>query len=453
MNIIQIFIDRFYTDGGKEMLELRFFRRLGGKRPFKATLVYILSACLWTFLSDYILFAWTNDAARITQFQTLKGWFFILVTGIILFILLYCYQKRQEDMTKTLIETEAKYRTLVEEALVGVYIYQDGRYCYVNPRFCEIMGYSQDEIVAGDAFDLILPEDRPLVVEQIQRQLNGECKSMRYQARGRRRDGTIIHFEVHGTITTFHDKPAIIGTLIDLTERKKTEDLLRKSDKLAVVGQMAAGVAHEIRNPLTALRGFVQLLQSTVKEPRTYFDVMLSELDRINLIVSEFLFLAKPQIVHFEQNDLLVLLKKVVQLLETQAILSNIQIRLDFAPVPWIYCDENQIKQVFVNVLKNAIEAMPRGGEILIQVRSRDEDFVQVRIIDQGCGISQEQIRRLGEPFYTTKEKGTGLGLLVSYQIIEAHKGKIQIESELEKGTTVEVLLPVAKDHGKELEE
>jgi two-component system, sporulation sensor kinase A len=276
---------------------------------------------------------------------------------------------------------------------------------------------------------------------------------MRYQARGRRRDGTIIHFEVHGTITTFHDKPAIIGTLIDLTERKKTEDLLRKSDKLAVVGQMAAGVAHEIRNPLTALRGFVQLLQSTVKEPRTYFDVMLSELDRINLIVSEFLFLAKPQIVHFEQNDLLVLLKKVVQLLETQAILSNIQIRLDFAPVPWIYCDENQIKQVFVNVLKNAIEAMPRGGEILIQVRSRDEDFVQVRIIDQGCGISQEQIRRLGEPFYTTKEKGTGLGLLVSYQIIEAHKGKIQIESELEKGTTVEVLLPVAKDHGKELEE
>ncbi|GIM48038.1 hypothetical protein DNHGIG_35870 [Collibacillus ludicampi] len=414
------------------------------KRTFKITVAYILLAGFWMLFSDYVLLALIDDAESITRFQTLKGWFFILVTGCILYALLNYYNRRQEQITKTLIETEAKYRSLVEEALVGVYIFQEGRFCYVNPRYCDIFGYTKEEMLCMDVLGLVLPEDRSMVSENIRKRLTGEVRSLRYQARGIKKDRSIIHYEVHGTVTTFNGKPAIIGTLIDITERKRTEELLRKSDKLAVVGQLAAGVAHEIRNPLTALRGFVQLLKSTVKEPKEYFEVMLSELDRINFIVSEFLFLAKPQVVNFERKDLVAILQSVIKLLETQAIMENIQIVTKFTDLPSIHCDENQLKQVFVNLLKNAIEAMPNGGEIDIQVKMRDKDHVQVRFIDHGCGISKERIRKLGEPFYTTKEKGTGLGLMICYKIIEAHRGQIHIDSEIGKGTIVDVLLPVS---------
>ncbi|MED0736582.1 ATP-binding protein [Aneurinibacillus thermoaerophilus] len=249
-------------------------------------------------------------------------------------------------------------------------------------------------------------------------------------------------------VPLFHSDGQRKGIVVigrDITELKKTEELLRKSEKLSVVGQLAAGVAHEIRNPLTSIRGFVQFLrEGNFKDE--YFTTMLSELDRIELIVNEFLVLAKPQVMNFRRKNLSTLLHQVIALLSTEAVINNIQIVTDFIPVTALVdCDENQLKQVFINILKNAIEAMPNGGQITVQLKQQ-HDKVLLYFIDQGYGIPEERIQKLGEPFYTTKEKGTGLGLMISYKIIQSHQGSIQIKSRENIGTTVEVILPIAFD-------
>lgn len=182
-----------------------------------------------------------------------------------------------------------------------------------------------------------------------------------------------------------------------------------------------------------------------------YYDIVLSELDRINGIVGEFLFLSKPTTTAMQQRDVKKLLNDVVTLIQTQTILSNIQISMEYkSNLPYVYCDENQLKQVFLNILKNATEAMPNGGTIELKVKKDNERGVVIQITDQGVGIPKERIPSLGEPFFTTKEKGTGLGLMTCYKIIENHQGQLQIESEVDKGTTVHIILPSAKVKLKE---
>ncbi|MGZ6525471.1 MAG: ATP-binding protein, partial [Tumebacillaceae bacterium] len=168
-----------------------------------------------------------------------------------------------------------------------------------------------------------------------------------------------------------------------------------------------------------------------------------SELNRIELIVSELLVLAKPQATTYRQKDVTRLLLEVVTLIDTQAIMSNIQVVTHFADdLPWINCDDNQMKQVFINFLKNAIEAMHAGGEIRIEANRLEERQVLLRFIDEGCGISEDLIARIGEPFYTTKDKGTGLGMMVSKTIIENHGGQMRITSQVGVGTTIELVMP-----------
>jgi signal transduction histidine kinase len=236
---------------------------------------------------------------------------------------------------------------------------------------------------------------------------------------------------------------AVLSIGKDITERKEqTERLLQKSEKLALVGQMAAGIAHEIRNPLTSIKGFVQLFKSDQLREE-YYDIVLAELERINIIVGEFLVLAKPTVAVFKETDVRILIKDVVTLINTQSILNNVQIFVEFdRDLPMVSCEENQLKQVILNLLKNAIEAMPQGGNIDVQVKEKEEGKISIQIIDQGIGIPKERIATLGEPFYTTKEKGTGLGLMTCYKIIESHNGELNIQSKVNVGTTIEVILP-----------
>ncbi|MBX9975118.1 PAS domain S-box protein [Cytobacillus firmus] len=231
----------------------------------------------------------------------------------------------------------------------------------------------------------------------------------------------------------------------DITEMKKTEELLRKSEKLAVVGQLSAGIAHEIRNPLTSLKGFLSLLQSSIdKSNKWYLDVMVSEINRIESITNQFMAVAKPQAITIQLQDLRMLIEQVSFVVYPEATLNNIQIIIDAEDdIPLIQCEVNQLKQLFINILKNAIEAMKDGGKIVVQIMKLDHKFVLFRCMDQGCGIPKERIPYLGEPFYSLKEKGTGLGLMMCYKIIEEHQGKITIESEINKGTTVDVILPI----------
>ncbi|WP_413302987.1 ATP-binding protein [Bacillus sp. 1P10SD] len=221
-------------------------------------------------------------------------------------------------------------------------------------------------------------------------------------------------------------------------------DELLKKEKLAVIGQMAAAIGHEIRNPLSSLKGFTQLQQERYPNTNDFYPIMIQEIDRINSIVNDLMYIGKPRAVKFEKASIEEIIAYTLSITQQQAEIQGITVETTMAgPLPPIDCDSNQLKQVFLNLIKNAIEAMPDGGCIKINVKVVEKQKMYISIQDEGCGIKDENILNLGEPFFTTKEDGTGLGLMVTNQIIKEHLGKLNIKSEVEKGTKVEVILPI----------
>lgn len=218
---------------------------------------------------------------------------------------------------------------------------------------------------------------------------------------------------------------------------------MKETENLAIIGKMATAISHEIRNPLTALRGFTKLQAEKHPEDNAYYDIMTQEIERMNEIVSELMLFGKPKPKEYKLYSIQEIILYVIRIIEQSASKQGITLKTEFQQsLPLIKCDEKQMKQVFLNLLKNAIEAMPNGGEIIIQT-ALTQDGVTIRVIDAGCGIAENKIPKLREAFYTTKEGGTGLGLMVTYKIIEEHGGIIQFTSNVGEGTTVELRLPV----------
>lgn len=218
-----------------------------------------------------------------------------------------------------------------------------------------------------------------------------------------------------------------------------------KSEMLSAVGQLAAGIAHEIRNPLTSLKGFLQLMIQSKKYQKDYADVMMSEFNRLESIINEFLVLSRSKSVKFEPVHVNLLLEEVIMVVESQAVLKGVSIQKNLSPsLPNIQGIPNELKQVFLNILKNGIEAMD-GVTGVIKVTSLMKDHQMMLIFeDQGKGIPEDEIGKLGEPFYTTKEKGTGLGLMMTIKIIESHGGTIRFESKSFEGTRVIITFPMS---------
>lgn len=323
-----------------------------------------------------------------------------------------------------------------------------GTYVMVNHPFARLLGMDPRALTGRNEAEFRTPEEYERLKEEDFSLLDHPEGKMILEEPFTAPDGSVRWLQTAKLpLAGTGDRPdMILCVSTDITERRKTEELLRTSEKLSMAGELAAGVAHEIRNPLTSLRGFVQLLQRKGEEShQKYLDIMLSEMDRINDIVNEFLLLSKPQAVTFQRRPLAGIMEQVMFLLESQANLNNVTIEMDNGSDPlYIHCEENQIKQVFINLMKNGIESMPNGGRIRIETRLAGNGFIRIRFQDEGSGLSQELLQKLGQPFYTTKEKGTGLGLMVSFKIIETHRGTISFQSELGRGTTIDVMLPQA---------
>ncbi|WP_270182587.1 ATP-binding protein [Alkalihalobacillus sp. CinArs1] len=218
---------------------------------------------------------------------------------------------------------------------------------------------------------------------------------------------------------------------------------LAHNEKLAFMGQVATSIAHEIRNPLTSIKGFLQLqtLQSDVDSKHS--SIMMDEIERINLIVNDLLVLGKPSSLSLKSKSIEVIINYVVRLTKNQATANGITYHVEFnSKNPYVLCDENRIKQVLINIFRNAIDAMPNGGNLEIIADNYSDEEICIICRDEGTGIPEEYIGRLQEAFFSTKEDGTGLGLMVSYRIIEEHGGRIEVESSPEKGTTFKIFLP-----------
>ena len=220
---------------------------------------------------------------------------------------------------------------------------------------------------------------------------------------------------------------------------------LKKKEKLAVIGQMAAAIGHEIRNPLAALKGFTQFQQENYPNANNYYPIMIDEIDRINSIVDDLMYIGKPKKIKFEKASIEEIIAYTLSIAQQQAERQGVTVETIMAgPLPPLDCDEKQLKQVFINLIKNAIESMPEGGRVQIHVKVIEkQQKLSISIQDEGIGIADEDILNLGEPFFTTKKDGTGLGLMVTNQIIQDHLGEINIQSLLNMGTKVEVILPI----------
>lgn len=243
----------------------------------------------------------------------------------------------------------------------------------------------------------------------------------------------------------------IIGAFVllkDITNLRSYEQKIERNERLAMIGQIAAGTAHEIRNPLTSIKGFLQMFlqsfsESGMAREKTYTEIMLTEINRINSLVSEFLLLSKPRDVQYSIVDLNIVFEEILPIVESQAILHGIDVKfLSRGKLPLVVGDNELLKQVFINICKNGIEAMGEQGTLQISHHiDHHGDKMSIDIHDTGPGIPLYIIDKIFDPFFTTKEEGTGLGLSVCQKIIHDLGGQIRVSSK-GYGTTFHILLP-----------
>lgn len=238
-----------------------------------------------------------------------------------------------------------------------------------------------------------------------------------------------------------------MAVFIPAKRQQELENAVIKAEKLAILGQLAAGAVHEIKNSLTTISGFFQLLHKDLKatSKKEYLNVISAELKHVNRLISEFLHLTKPGYSKRVPCSVNKLIREVFMLVQSEASIRNLNINLKTAEdIPPVLADSEQLKQVFLNIIKNAFEALPQGGKLFLQTAwDKHEGLVRVVIRDTGTGMDQQTIANMFDPFFTTKEDGTGLGMFISKKIIDNHGGRLKVQSEPLKGTTVTVLLPV----------
>ncbi|WP_244886950.1 ATP-binding protein [Rossellomorea vietnamensis] len=375
----------------------------------------------------------------------------LLLVSIAAAVLLFLLKEGNRFILKhqTLLEEENQLSTLLH-SLPDFVCFKDGegRWLKVNQFGRELYNLEGIDYVGKtdkelgklvpffkDAFDYCIDSDEESwKAEQVTR-----CEEGFYLPNGEFKTFDVIK------VPLFHSNQERKGLVIigrDISQQKIAEEMLLRKEKLSVVGELAAGIAHEIRNPLTSIKGFIQLLEENEHVSGHYLKVMSSEMDRINQIVGELLILSKPQMREFQSFDMSEVLRYVVKVMGHEALLKGItlNIKLPTSPI-LVFGDKNQCIQVFINIIKNAIESMDEG-EIDVDWKIRNES-IHIIIEDEGTGIPPDRLKRLGEPFFTLKEKGMGLGLTISQKIIEDHKGSLQIDSEVNKGTRVEVTFPL----------
>lgn len=349
----------------------------------------------------------------------------------------------RRNFQKILQKSRERYQRLIDNSIDTIAVIHKDKWVFMNESGVKLFkAEDYPEMLGRNIYEFLHPGDHQTMRKSLKSILDGTSDVQLTKQSWIISKNTKIFTEMVCIPTTYYGEKAVQVILRDISYRKNTEELMLKSEKLSIAGQLAAGIAHEIRNPLTAIKGFLQIMQPELSNHSQYFHIIFSELNRIELILSELLMLAKPQETKFRKTNMVTLLNDVAILLETQGNMNNVSIIQEhtFSDLQ-VNCDENQLKQVFINLFKNAIDAMPNGGKVTVQTEQVNQS-VKITVKDEGEGIPPEFMEKIGEPFITTKENGNGLGLMITYKIIENHRGHMCVESEVGKGSTFTIILP-----------
>lgn len=251
---------------------------------------------------------------------------------------------------------------------------------------------------------------------------------------------------IHVTIIPEAEENSVFYYVLleDLSLQLKYEELLTFQHQMQAVSHIAAGVAHELRNPLSVIKGFLQLSHLTC-DFQKYYNTIISELNRMNIIIEDFLSVSRKKNTRKWQSPAN-LIKSLAELMKAECLLHSVELQVHFDVTPSIcYLNESMFKQVMLNLLRNAIEAFDEGTSYrYLKVQSKEVgEFVHIELIDNGKGMPQEVLNQLGRPFFTTKEKGTGVGIPLCKKIVEDHGGKFEVSSEANVGTTVKMIFPL----------
>jgi two-component system sensor histidine kinase HydH len=370
----------------------------------------------------------------------------LLILGSAAFYFIFVVQNYYL-VDRTLAEMRSYTENVVESMAGGlVTVDTNGRIVSTNRKASHLLGYAVRQ-VQGRPLESLIPSPH-LNIKEVVEQGKGIIEKEVDCPSGQ---GGTVPLSV--SVTPLKDSEGgNMGAVIilrDLREIRELQEKVRRSERLAALGRLASGVAHEIRNPLSSIKGFAQYFRDkfeTGSEDKSYAEIMIQEVERLNRVITQLLDFGRPKELHLDLHPLSQILEHPLQLIRSD--LNKRGIKLIESPIPdeEIKVDSDQITQALLNIFLNAMESMEKGGALRVEIVEKPERRgVEIWISDSGPGITQGNLSRIFDPFFSTKKKGTGLGLAITANIIEAHGGEILVESREGKGTTFKVFLPHPK--------
>jgi two-component system sensor histidine kinase PilS (NtrC family) len=420
-------------------------------------LTAVLSLLLFVFLSVFIVAVSPNysfgtvpemtKAIQIISFHTVA----FLVVGLLAARLSsrHASGEQLKEATKSLASLRALHERIIQSIRSGLITTDlEGNIYTFNTAAEEITGYKA-ELMQGRTIFSLFGNIEQSIVPSLDATLEGEPLP-RHETDLITPEGFAVHvgYGISPLYSETGEMSGLIVTFQDLTEVRSMEESVRRKDRLAAVGRVAAGLAHEIRNPLGAMRGAIQVLQSQTP-PETaqasLMEIILRESDRLNKIITNFLTYARPRVNNFSEIDVREAIQDTFALLKhSPDVQANHTLEFSAPEKPvLISADPTQLKQIFWNLARNSMNAMPGGGRLSVGLVSLPNQRIQIIFTDTGCGMSPEQVERLFEPFSDSTTGGTGLGLSIVYQIVRDHGGTINVRSRENDGTTITVELPI----------
>jgi len=369
-----------------------------------------------------------------------------------------------QEMIRAIEENQKRYRMLFESAGDGIFMLEAegenvGRIVSANRAAAQMHGYTVEELLDLSIWDLDTSEVAAGGPDRVRRMLGGEWISD--EISHRRKDGTVFPVEISAGLLEFEDQKYILAFDKDITERKQAEEALQRAEQLAVVGEMAAGLAHEIKNPLAGIKVSIEVLTSELqleREDKDVFERIIDEINRIETLLKNLLSYARPPTPHFAHLDVNKVIEGAIKTAtfssrspsqkNRQRQANDIHFVRDLKEdLPRIVADSAQLQQVFLNLLLNAVHAIQETGSISVETSADSDGFIQIVVSDTGKGFAEEDIEKIFLPFFTTKPKGTGLGLSICKRLIEQQNGTISVERNSGGGLRFTIVLPIEQEN------